>query len=123
MAPKPKTRDRVKALIREHGPMTTEEIAAELGMLKKTISSCISNSRSTKAKHFYVKDYLPQRGRSGLPAARFALGNRRDAPFPETNRKATARRYYDRNKGVIKARRTTREASPFKSMITQLVTA
>lgn len=119
----PRTREAIKALIREHGPMTTEEIADELGMLKSTVSSCISSSRSTTAKHFYIKGFRPQLGRAGLPAALFAVGDRKDAEPPEPDRKAIARRSYWKRKGLIKARRSTRAQSPFKSMITQLVTS
>jgi len=118
-----RTREAIKALIREHGPMTTEDLADELGMLKSTVSSCISTARKTPEKHFYIKSYVPQIGRAGLPAGLFALGNRRDASPPETDRRAIGRRSYRNNKAVIKARRSARAPSPFKSMLTQLVTS
>ncbi|MFP3705939.1 hypothetical protein [Paraburkholderia tropica] len=123
MATPPKTRDAVTRLIREHGPMTIAELAEELGKPKKTVNSCVSSARAGKVKHFYIKDWRRQVGRSGLPAAIFALGNRRDAPYPGADKKTTDRRSYEKHKAIIKLRRSTRAASPFKTMISQLVTA
>jgi predicted ArsR family transcriptional regulator len=116
----PVTRDAIKRVIKDLGPMTYVEIAQELGLKEKTVSSCISTSRSGKTKHFYVVDYRPQIGRSGLPVAVFQVGSRKDAPFPETDRSATSRRYYQNHKAQIKLRRGAREITPFTSLIIQV---
>lgn len=120
MSTPPITREAIKRLIRENGPMTVEEIAHELGKPKKTVGSCMSLARSGKLKHFYIKDHKPQIGRSGMPAALYAIGNRPDASRPTVDRKAVDRRTYEKHKALIKLRRSTRPESPFKSLITQV---
>jgi hypothetical protein len=114
------TRNAIKRLLREFGPMSVAEIAAELGKKAKTVSSCISTSRDTKEKHFYIVDYEPQVGRSGLPAGIYAEGNRKDAKPPETDRAATSHRYYENHKARIKLRRGKKEITPFTSLISQI---
>lgn len=117
----PELREAIKRVINELGPMTVEEIAEELGRSTITVGSCISTARTGKTKHFYVKGYRPQIGRSGIAAGVYAVGDRKDAARPAHDRRAIGQRYYVKNKALIKARRSTRAPSPFKSMITQLV--
>jgi hypothetical protein len=121
MSTPPSTRDAIKRLISENGPMTIEELAAELGKPKKTVGSSVSSARIGKVKHFYIKDYQRQVGRSGIPAALYANGDRRDAPYPGADKRTTDRRSYEKHKAIIRLRRSTRPQTPFKSLITQLV--
>lgn len=114
------TRDAIKRVLRELGPMTAAEIAEELGKPMKTISSCISTSRSATKKHFYIVDYAPQIGRSGLPAAIFKEGCRKDVPAPIHDRNEISRRYYQNHKAQIKLRRGKQEITPFTSLIIQV---
>ncbi|ARL90996.1 hypothetical protein BOC57_35020 [Burkholderia pseudomallei] len=116
----PTTREAIRHAIQEFGPMTVQELAEELGKLPRTIGSCISSSRTGKKKYFYIKEWRPQVGIAGLAAGVYAVGNRRDAEPYIPNRKATSSRYYQNNKGLIKARRTTRPAGPFTSLINQV---
>ncbi|OJB09142.1 hypothetical protein [Burkholderia ubonensis] len=116
----PKTRDAIKKLLREFGPLSAVEIAEELGMSLKAISSCLSTSRTGKHKHFYIVGYRPQVGISGLPAGLYAEGNRKDAVPPPCDKKAIGARYYQNHKATIKLKRTTRRAGPFTSLITQV---
>ncbi|KVP76902.1 hypothetical protein WJ94_15940 [Burkholderia ubonensis] len=116
----PKTRDAIKKLIRDLGPLTAAEIAEELGKTLKAVSSCLSKSRSGKQKHFYVIGYRPQVGVGGLPAGLYAEGNRKDATPPPHDKKVIDARYYQNHKATIKLKRTTRRAGPFTSLITQV---
>ncbi|MEK6418437.1 MAG: hypothetical protein V4801_02455 [Burkholderia gladioli] len=120
MPTKPTTRNAIKAAIREHGPMTVQELAEELEKSIKTVGSCIASSRAGKKKHFYVISWRPQVGISGKPAGVYSLGNRADAPKPITDRKATCARYYKQNKARIKLKRGGRAITPFTSLITQI---
>jgi hypothetical protein len=126
MPTKPTTREAIKRAISEFGPMTIQELAEELGKPVKTIGSCVSESRNTKAKHFYVKEWRPQVGISGLPSGVYALGKREDAPKPPTDLKASQARYYLRNKEKIKLRnklkRMRRQRNPFMTLIQQVTT-
>ncbi|RQZ08924.1 hypothetical protein DF105_01070 [Burkholderia stagnalis] len=114
------TRNAIKKLISDLGPLTAAEIAEELGMTLKAISSCLSTSRTGKRKHFYIVDHRPQVGVSGLPAGIYAVGNRKDAAPPPCDKKGTAARYYQNHKATIKLKRTTRKAGPFTSLIVQV---
>lgn len=114
------TRDAIKKLIRQHGPLTAAEISEELGMTLKAISSCLSSSRTGKRKHFYIMGHRPQVGISGLAAGIYAIGSRKDVPPPMPDRKATCARYYVNHKATIKLKRTTRDAGPFTSLVTQV---
>lgn len=116
----PTTREAIKRLLREHGPMTVLEIAEEMKKPASTVSSCISTARAGKKKHFYVAGHRPQVGISGMPAGLYAVGNRPDAEPPEHNRKAIGARYYQNNKARIKLRRGVREINPFTSLISQI---
>lgn len=120
MPMKPTTRDAIKRLIKEFGPMTVQELADELGKPAKTIGSCISESRRRPEKHFYVKEWRPQIGVAGLPSGVYAIGNRKDAQKPETDVKATRASYYRKHKAKIKLKRGNRAINPFTALITQV---
>ncbi|WP_186183761.1 hypothetical protein [Burkholderia gladioli] len=120
MPAQPRTREAIAQAIRDFGPMTCQELAQELGMHIKTIASCLSYARSGKEKHFHVVAWRPQRGISGLPAGVYALGDRRDAKPPVTDRRASQSRYYQNNKARIKVKRGNRDINPFTSLITQV---
>ncbi|KVN08211.1 hypothetical protein WT09_30780 [Burkholderia stagnalis] len=114
------TRDAIKKLIRDLGPLTAAEIAEELGKSLKAVSSCLSTSRTGTRKHFYVIGHRPQVGVSGLPSGLYAIGNRKDVAPPPPDPKGAAARYYQNHKATIKLKRTTRAAGPFTSLITQV---
>lgn len=120
MPTKPTTRDAIKRAIREYGPMTAQELAGELGKPVKTIGSCISTSRSGKKKHFYVKEWRPQVGIAGLAAGVYAVGNRPDAEPLVYDRKVINARSYQKNKALIKMRRSGRQTNHFASLISQV---
>lgn len=116
----PEMRERIKRLIGELGPMTIEEIAAELGHSMVSVGSCIAKCRTGSSKHFYIKDYRRQVGKPGLAAGVYAVGSRADAPAPDYDRKSKDARYYANNRAVIRLRRRVRPVNHFTSLIEQV---
>ncbi|MDW9243589.1 hypothetical protein C7S13_3067 [Burkholderia cepacia] len=100
--------------------MTVLELAEELGMNPRTVGSSMSNARVGKKKHFYIVDYRPQVGNSGLAAGIYAIGNRKDAVRPPPDKKAAGARYYQNHKATIKLKRGRRDINPFTALITQV---
>jgi predicted ArsR family transcriptional regulator len=125
MPTRPTTRDRIAKLLRDTGDMTAKEIAAELGMLERTISSCINTARNTKEKHFYVVDYERKVGEKGMWAKVYRCGSRKDAPRPIKDRRVYDARYQERHGAAVRlARRDGFDMSnPFAVAMTQVLGA
>lgn len=120
MAQKPITRDAIKRILRDFGPMTMAEIAAEIHKPIGTINSCINTARKTKAKHFYIFNYDRRIGMKGGFPAIFAEGNRKDAPYPDTSRRTKDHRYYEQNKERLKFLRRGVTPGHFDMLIAQV---
>ena len=96
----PKTRDAITRLLQEIGPMTANELAIQLSMKVRTVQSCISTSRATPERHFYVIGYERQVGRRGLWAQIYQAGNKRDARTPVIDRSVTDARYREKKEAA-----------------------
>lgn len=116
----PVLRESIKRLITELGPMTVEEIAAELGRSMVSVGSCIADARAGATKHFYIKRYKRQVGRSGIAAGIYAIGSHKDAPFPRLDKKGNDARWYAKHRAVIRLRKSARPVNHFTSLIMQV---
>lgn len=84
---------RITELISDLGPMSTCELSEEMGLDRMYVSAVLSRMRrptKTLPKRLYVIRYLYQmESAKNYPRAVFALGDKRDAPKPVFDRRAS----------------------------------
>ncbi len=87
------TVEKIVQLITDLGPMSTCELCEELGVNRMYVSAVLSRMRrptKTLPKRLYVIRYLYQmESAKNYPRAVFALGDKRDAPKPVFDRRAS----------------------------------
>jgi hypothetical protein len=108
----PTTRDAVKKVILDHGPMTCAQIARLLGRKRHTISSCVNEANESGKKHFCIVGYDLHVGGTGRPAAIFAIGDAPKVLRPSANEMS--------GWALRRLSRKVRRIDPFASLITQV---
>lgn len=118
------TRDAVETLIRERGPQTVRELAKALGKPIGVIKSCIKDGRKPGKKRFFIIGYGELAGDGYRRPAKYALGNRKDLPYPNVDRLERYNRYR-RKLGKEERKdphnRTPSVKRPFDSLIEQIL--
>lgn len=114
--------DRLVMVLREIGPMTAEEIAAELGILRTNVDTILRRMKKPdRARRVYVKEWLV------APEVRIctrvlAAGNKKDAPKPVYSKRAADTRYAEKLKAQkeMKAKLFQIAGNPFSTLIAQV---
>lgn len=86
--------------------MTSAEIANELCAPYPSVRACIGNARNSKRRLFYIIDFDDVAGRGYKRPAIYAIGNRKDAPYPHLGLGQKYKRKWQR----VKTERLIREA-------------
>lgn len=103
--------DRLKAI----GPMTTQELCAELGLSREGARKAANSLHAMK--RLYVRDW-PYLGTQRSRQWALRTGTQTDAPKPPPCTKSEwDGRYYERHKSLIARRRSAIPASPFQGLL------
>lgn len=113
----PITRNRIIAVLRDIGPMTCNELAAELHMHPETVRSSINSKRGRGEKMFYICGYDYRPPFNGVPAI-FALGNKPDVK--RMDYKTKRHKSYERTRMRRALLRAGATDNPFSSLIRQV---
>lgn len=119
----PPVRNAVIAAIKEHGPMTCNEVAEVLGWTIERTHSVIANGRRLHpGKLFRVIRYQPSRGK-GKDQAVYAVQAGKDKPRPTTDMKVrrheALQRYRNKHRATINARHRQARAAKAGSTVPQ----
>lgn len=118
MRPAPQ-RQRILEHIAAHPKMTSTQIAAELGMSIGTVNEAIRTLRKFGA--IRIGGWFRNYGTRGRMAAKWVVADgKRDAVQPKNDRLADSRRYYQRNRTVVRVRESARrgnQLNPWKLLL------
>lgn len=126
MSVKPTSRDAVTAVLREHGPMNSADIADVLGWTQSRVNSTLSTARRDHpGKFFRVIRTVMRQGSQGRDAPVYSASPGPDAPRPPMNaayHQKRNQRYYQQNRARILCRiRASRQgvqaASPWQGLV------
>lgn len=116
----PVTRSLILDLLREHGPMTSAQVAQELDWPRSRVNGCIAKARGDHGtRYFVIVGYHAQRGRGGREAPVYAPGPGKDAPRPVFEEKKRQQRYRDKHRVLINLRSRVRRGkavTPFDQL-------
>ncbi|MEM5325194.1 hypothetical protein VSR34_01100 [Paraburkholderia sp. JHI2823] len=101
------------------GPLTSAEIAKEIGESYDTVRRAISRAHIGPNQLLYIKDWGEVQGQGYKRPAIYALGKRKDAPYPHLGLHQKYARHWQRRK-LKKQIRETGIANPFASLMVQV---
>jgi hypothetical protein len=116
MARKSPKRDAISTAIRQHGPMTSREIAEVLEWPTNTVSIVIrSTRRDHPGKFFRISSWRQVLGRRRNDEAVYSAGRGADCIKPETDvvarKRAADRRWRERHNGSYLAKKMVRDGA------------
>jgi hypothetical protein len=112
-------RAEVIALLSRHAPLTSAEIAREIGKPYASVRRAIAAARTGNRRVFYVAGYDEVAGSGYKRPSMYALGDKKDRPYPHLGMNQKYKRRWEREK--TKSRIAGLGASnPFASLIAQV---
>jgi hypothetical protein len=88
----------IVGLLSVRGPMTSAEIAGELGRSYDSVRACIATARANEKELFYIAGFGEVAGRGYKRPAMYAAGNKSDMRYPHLGMAQKYKRHWQRTK-------------------------
>jgi len=112
-------REEIIMFLAKHGPLTSADIAQDIGKPYASVRRAIAAARKGKTRAFYIDDYDDVAGDGYKRPAMYAVGNKPDAPYPHIGTEQKYKRQWQREKTKRLIRQLGTE-NPFSSLIVQV---